>query len=102
MALLGHRLVDLIRHRFDFIEREIRIDLSYRVANHTDHGSWTPAVNLGDGVNTRWTEYCPVVSRDGRYLFFTSERPGIVFEIPEGAKDPGDIYMIDLTAVITR
>jgi hypothetical protein len=27
--------------------------------------------NLGDLLNTKDTEFCPFVSRDGRYLFFT-------------------------------
>ena len=33
--------------------------------------SWTPPRNLGDLVNTSATEFCPFVSRDGRYLYFT-------------------------------
>ena len=33
--------------------------------------SWTPPRNLGDLVNTNATEFCPFVSRDGRYLYFT-------------------------------
>jgi Tol biopolymer transport system component len=64
--------------------------------------SWGPGRNLGAGINSEFNDYAPSISPDGRYLFFTSERPGVVFEIPEGAKDPGDIYMIDITAVITR
>jgi hypothetical protein len=34
-------------------------------------GSWTPPRNLGDLVNTSATEFCPFVSRDGKYLYFT-------------------------------
>jgi hypothetical protein len=30
---------------------------------------------MGDAVNTEHTEFCPSVSRDGKYLFFTSNRP---------------------------
>ena len=37
-------------------------------------GAWTPARNLGPLVNSRRTEYCPVVSPDGRFLYFASER----------------------------
>jgi hypothetical protein len=33
--------------------------------------SWTEPRNLGDLVNTKDTEFCPFVSRDGKYLFFT-------------------------------
>jgi Tol biopolymer transport system component len=40
-------------------------------------GGWTQARNLGAMVNTEHTEFCPSVSRDGRYLFFTSSRPKV-------------------------
>jgi hypothetical protein len=33
--------------------------------------SWTAPRNLGDLVNTNGTEFCPFVSRDGKYLYFT-------------------------------
>ncbi|MCP4898542.1 MAG: Xaa-Pro aminopeptidase, partial [bacterium] len=45
--------------------------VSFRIAE----AGWTEAVNLGDAVNTEHTEFCPSVSRDGKYLFFTSNRP---------------------------
>jgi WD40 repeat protein len=32
---------------------------------------WTTPVHLGPGVNTPATEFCPFVSRDGRWLYFT-------------------------------
>jgi hypothetical protein len=32
---------------------------------------WTPARNLGPLVNTDATEFCPYVTPDGRWLFFT-------------------------------
>jgi Tol biopolymer transport system component len=34
-------------------------------------GGWSVPVNLGPGVNTPATEFCPFVSRDGRSLYFT-------------------------------
>jgi hypothetical protein len=48
-------------------------------------GSWTPARNLGPLVNTAATEFCPWVTPDGRWLFFTRvvPRPGG----PAGAAD---------------
>lgn len=33
-------------------------------------GGWTTAVNLGDTVNSLHNEVCPIVTPDGRYLFF--------------------------------
>lgn len=40
---------------------------------------WTPAVNLGQGINSDKMDYCPYVDFDQELLFFTSERlnPGL-------------------------
>lgn len=35
-------------------------------------GTWSKVANMGDTINTAATEYCPVVSPDGKYLFYTS------------------------------
>jgi hypothetical protein len=47
-------------------------------------GSWTKAENMGPTINSEATEYCPMLSPDGRYLFFTSTKSG-----------NGDIYWVD-------
>lgn len=39
--------------------------------SHKTATGWTTPVNLGPGVNTSATEFCPFVSRDGRSLYFT-------------------------------
>jgi hypothetical protein len=46
--------------------------VSYRRAD----GSWTPPQNLGDGINSSATEMCPMVSPDGKALFFITQRTG--------------------------
>ncbi|MCP4899276.1 MAG: hypothetical protein GY906_20115, partial [bacterium] len=56
------------------------------VSFRTAEAGWTEAVNLGDAVNTEHTEFCPSVSRDGKYLFFTSNRPK-----PEVIEDVMDV-----------
>lgn len=38
------------------------------------NGKWTPSKNLGPKVNSRFRDYSPRISPDGKYLFFTSER----------------------------
>lgn len=43
----------------------------------TKEGNWTKAMNMGDPINTEEREFCPFVSRDGKYLFFT--RNGKIF-----------------------
>ena len=59
---------------------------------------WTPATNMGPAVNTVYAEFAPGISPDGKYLFFTSERPGIVAGPVEG-RLPGDIYQIELASI---
>jgi ankyrin repeat protein len=51
-------------------------------------GSWTEPRNLGSPVNSRSNEICPIVSPDGRYLFFNSFRNG-----------NADNYWVDATVI---
>lgn len=37
-------------------------------------GAWTEPRNLGERVNSDGFEFCPIVSPDGQYFFFTSEK----------------------------
>ncbi len=39
-----------------------------------DDDAWTAPANLGAAVNSPARDYCPVVSPDGAYFFFTSKR----------------------------
>jgi Tol biopolymer transport system component len=50
--------------------RNVDLFVSFR---GTD-GSWTQAQNLGEPVSSSASEYCPTVTPDGQYLFFTSNR----------------------------
>ena len=54
--------------------------ISYR----KEDGSWKQARNMGGGINSDAHEYCPAISPDGSYLFFTSNRAG-----------SEDIYWVD-------
>jgi len=47
-------------------------------------GTWTNAKNLGNTFNSSFMEYCPKVTPDGKYFFFTSSKSG-----------DGDIYWIE-------
>ncbi len=49
-----------------------------------NNGLWTPAQNMGKNINSTFLEYCPKVSPDGRFLFFSSNRSG-----------QGDIYWVE-------
>jgi len=41
-----------------------------------EDGTWTRARNMGPGVNSSALDYCPSVSPDGKYFFFSSRRSG--------------------------
>jgi hypothetical protein len=41
------------------------------VAFPAGNGNWTKPVNLGPGVNSEFSESCPSLSADGKYLFFS-------------------------------
>ncbi len=47
-------------------------------------GSWKPLKNMGSAINTDKVEYCPMISQDGKYFFYTSKKTG-----------NGDIYWVD-------
>jgi len=37
-------------------------------------GSWSEAVNLGDQINTKGTNFCAALSPDGKYIFYETSR----------------------------
>ena len=47
-------------------------------------GSWTKAKNMGPKINSFARDYCPSVSPDGKYFFFSSRKLGTE-----------DIYWVD-------
>jgi hypothetical protein len=57
-------------------------------------GTWSTPRNLGPTVNTSGTEFCPFVSRDGRYLFFTRISPPGVSPITR------NIYVVRFDALV--
>jgi hypothetical protein len=61
------------------------------VSFRRDGGTWGEPVHLGTTVNTEELEYCPMVSPDGRYLFFSRRRGASWKEATAG-----DVYWIDV------
>ena len=53
-------------------------------------GTWGKPANLGDAINTGDHEFCPMVTPDGKYLFF-SRRVGATWETTTA----GDVYWVD-------
>lgn len=54
-------------------------------------GEWTEPRNLGQPINSFANEYGAFVSRDGEYLYFTSDR-----------HPPTDIYRVEVRDLLTR
>jgi len=78
--------------------------ISYR----KNDGTWTTPKNLGSEINTVAEEVCPMVSHDGKYLFFSSNRklndrfpviPLTLDQIEKALANPGngyyDIYWVE-------
>lgn len=49
-------------------------------------GTWAPAKNMGKPINTDGVEFCPMVSPDGKYFFFTRK---------DRVSKKGNIYWVD-------
>lgn len=41
-----------------------------------EEGKWTRPLELGDEINTKYSETTPFLSADGKTLYFSSDRPG--------------------------
>ena len=44
------------------------------IAYRNENGTWTKARNMGKQINSGKLDYCPFVSHDEKYFFFTSQR----------------------------
>ncbi len=51
-------------------------------------GTWTPPKNMGNTINTKMYEYSPMVSPDGKYLFFS-----------RFYENKSDIYWVDIAII---
>jgi len=44
------------------------------ISFNDENGTWLPSKNLGENINSPQLDFCPYVTRDGKYCFFTSRR----------------------------
>lgn len=54
------------------------------ISTRKKYGTWTKCKNLGEAFNTNGYDFCPIVSPDGKYFFFTRK---------------GDIYWVSIEAI---
>jgi ketosteroid isomerase-like protein/Tol biopolymer transport system component len=65
------------------------------LAEKLPDGNWSAPRNLGSAVNSPFADFAPAFSPDGQWIYFTSERPGVVQDYPAGQRRPGDLYRIN-------
>lgn len=61
-------------------------------------GGWSEPVNLGPDVNSADVDYCPMVTPDGRYLFFSRRRSDPAGSGWAGVVE-GDVYWVDASVI---
>lgn len=66
------------------------VHVSFRRAD----GSWTALIRLDDTINTPDHEWCPMITPDGQYLFFS--RLGGTAGPPWAAGTIADVYWVDV------
>ena len=54
------------------------------ISFQTEDGKWTEPKNMGEEINSSGYDFCPMLSSDGKYLFFT-----------RNINRNGDIYWVD-------
>jgi Tol biopolymer transport system component len=81
------------------------------IAFRDETGGWRKAVNMGKAVNSSSFEFCPSLSPDGQWLFFTSQRKApeieqkpMNYSLLKNFQDKpqngnGDIYIIDISII---
>jgi Tol biopolymer transport system component len=59
---------------------------------------WGEPMFLRDPINSEFGELAPTLAGD--WMYFTSERPGVVPSQPDGVRPPGDIYRTPIENVV--
>jgi hypothetical protein len=58
------------------------------------NGQWQPLIYLGEPINSEWTDFCPYMSPDGKYFFFSRRYS----DPPDSGWDgvtEGEVYWVD-------
>ncbi|MEK6154196.1 hypothetical protein WIW50_13075 [Flavobacteriaceae bacterium 3-367] len=83
--------------------------ISFRRADN----SWSTAKNLGDGINSKYMDYCPFMDMASKQLYFTSRRSALDAERPKSIKafeeavngyenGTSRIYMVSLKTLLSK
>ncbi len=63
-------------------------DCDLYISFKKENGSWSQPLNMGEAINSAKWEGVPIVSPDGKYLFFSSDRSG-----------DSDVYWLDASII---
>lgn len=64
------------------------------ISFRTRGNRWSPAINMGAGVNSKEHENRPNISQDGKYLFFNSLRKANKERIEKKQAGECDVYWV--------
>jgi hypothetical protein len=84
------------------------------VSYRREDGAWTAPQNLGPAINSPYQEYCPSLSPDGKYFFFSSYKRPEETSVPtmrslddilrfyrQPYNGAGDVYWVDAVVIQT-
>ncbi len=84
------------------------------VSFRREDGAWTAPQNLGPAINSPYQEYCPSLSPDGKYFFFSSYKRPEETSVPtmrslddilrfyrQPYNGVGDVYWVDAVVIQT-
>jgi Tol biopolymer transport system component len=89
-------------------------DLDLYISYRKDD-QWTKAKNLEAKINSKDRDYCPLVSPDGKYLFFSSDRgfnppaanrrltyQNLIKQFKSPENGLGNVYQVDVSSFLTK
>ena len=63
-------------------------------------GNWQPLIYLKEPINSEWTDFCPYMSPDGKYFFF-SRRYSDPRESGWAGVIKGEVYWVDASVIFS-
>ena len=65
------------------------------ISHRNQDTTWTKPRNMGKPINSEKLDYCPFVSPDGKFLFFTSQRIDPALKVPNYKNLPRILQLAD-------
>lgn len=65
-----------------------------------ENNEWQPLIYLDEPINSEWTDFCPYMSPDGHYFFFSRRYS----DPPESGWEgviKGEVYWVDANVILS-